>query len=176
MYQNSIILAFAAVHIYFATLQVLPFVIYYVCGLLIPAFFLVTSILVKKEVNTNYCRTKFSRYRKWRSSKSKSSNEGNKDEEQGQEQQQVEQVHNPYQNTVSLHIHHWQIFYVLAFFTRYTHPVSQVASGIVIACYMQGICACKCFCVTGNKKTKQHGIRRNIFYLFIFLLCKYRRI
>lgn len=27
---------------------------------------------------------------------------------------------------------------------RFTHPVSQVGAGIVIACYMQGICACKC--------------------------------
>lgn len=27
-------------------------------------------------------------------------------------------VSNPYSGTISLHIHHWQIFYVLAFFTR----------------------------------------------------------
>lgn len=28
-------------------------------------------------------------------------------------------VHNPYTTKVNIHIHHWQIFYVLAFFTRY---------------------------------------------------------
>lgn len=28
-------------------------------------------------------------------------------------------IPNPYTGTISLHIHHWQIFYVLAFFTRY---------------------------------------------------------
>jgi hypothetical protein len=26
---------------------------------------------------------------------------------------------------------------------RFDHPVSQVAAGIVLACYMEGICACK---------------------------------
>ncbi|KAI9313919.1 hypothetical protein BX666DRAFT_1974773 [Dichotomocladium elegans] len=50
---------------------------------------------------------------------------------------------NPYTKTLSLHLHHWQIFYVLAFFTRFSHPVSQVGAGIVLACYMEGICACK---------------------------------
>lgn len=29
--------------------------------------------------------------------------------------------------------------------SRFTHPVSQVGAGIVLACYMQGICACKYF-------------------------------
>ena len=28
-------------------------------------------------------------------------------------------IPNPYTQKVNLHIHHWQIFYVLAFFTRY---------------------------------------------------------
>lgn len=30
-----------------------------------------------------------------------------------------------------------------AYHDRFKHPVSQVAAGIVLACYMQGICACK---------------------------------
>ncbi|KAG1100048.1 hypothetical protein G6F42_017727 [Rhizopus arrhizus] len=50
-------------------------------------------------------------------------------------------VHNPYTRQVAIHLHHWQIFYVLAFFTRFDHPVSQVGAGIVLACYMEGICA-----------------------------------
>ncbi|KAF9972788.1 hypothetical protein BGZ73_004017 [Actinomortierella ambigua] len=39
------------------------------------------------------------------------------------------------------HPHHWQIFYALAFFTRFDHWVSRVGGGIVIGCYMQGIMA-----------------------------------
>lgn len=49
----------------------------------------------------------------------------------------------PYQSHVAIHLHHWQIFYVLAFFTRFNHPVSQIGAGLVLACYMEGICACK---------------------------------
>ncbi|CAG8584510.1 12134_t:CDS:2 [Ambispora leptoticha] len=40
-----------------------------------------------------------------------------------------------------VHLHHWQIFYVLAFFTRFEHPVSRVASGIVLGIYTQGMTA-----------------------------------
>ncbi|KAG0376699.1 hypothetical protein BGX24_007346 [Mortierella sp. AD032] len=39
------------------------------------------------------------------------------------------------------HPHHWQLFYILAFFTRFDHWVSRVGGGIVLACYMQGIMA-----------------------------------
>lgn len=37
------------------------------------------------------------------------------------------------------HPHHWQLFYILAFFTRFEHWVSRVGGGIALACYMQGI-------------------------------------
>ncbi|KAG0024771.1 NAD(+) kinase [Entomortierella chlamydospora] len=37
------------------------------------------------------------------------------------------------------HPHHWQLFYILAFFTRFDHWVSRVGAGIVIGAYMQGI-------------------------------------
>ncbi|KAG0263905.1 hypothetical protein BGZ95_003693 [Linnemannia exigua] len=37
------------------------------------------------------------------------------------------------------HPHHWQLFYILAFFTRFDHWVSRVGGGIVLGCYMQGI-------------------------------------
>lgn len=37
------------------------------------------------------------------------------------------------------HPHHWQLFYTLAFFTRFDHWVSRVGGGITLACYMQGI-------------------------------------
>ncbi|KAI8078409.1 hypothetical protein BDF21DRAFT_399658 [Thamnidium elegans] len=50
-------------------------------------------------------------------------------------------VVSPYSRNVAIHLHHWQIFYVLAFFTRFDDVVSQVGAGIVLACYMEGICA-----------------------------------
>ncbi|KAG0301817.1 hypothetical protein BGZ98_008029 [Dissophora globulifera] len=39
------------------------------------------------------------------------------------------------------HPHHWQIFYTLAFFTRFDTSLSRVGAGIVLGCYMQGIMA-----------------------------------
>ncbi|KAF8927681.1 hypothetical protein EDD21DRAFT_412884 [Dissophora ornata] len=39
------------------------------------------------------------------------------------------------------HPHHWQLFYILAFFTRFDHWVSRVGAGITLGCYMQGIMA-----------------------------------
>ncbi|KAG0098714.1 hypothetical protein BGZ93_010596 [Podila epicladia] len=39
------------------------------------------------------------------------------------------------------HPHHWQLFYILAFFTRFDHWVSRAGGGIVLGCYMQGIMA-----------------------------------
>lgn len=155
----GIILAFAGIHIYFAAKLALPFVIYYVCGLLIPIFFLVTSALLKKEVNKNWIRTKYHTYRQSKMNNKKNDttvDEAIVVEGQGPKPATIEEVAptttttdvivpppipNPYTGTISLHIHHWQIFYVLAFFTRFTHPVSQVGAGIVLACYMQGICA-----------------------------------
>ncbi|RKP13796.1 hypothetical protein BJ684DRAFT_19742 [Piptocephalis cylindrospora] len=37
-----------------------------------------------------------------------------------------------------VHLHHWQIFYLFAFFTRFPEPASQVCAGLVIAFFMQG--------------------------------------
>ncbi|CAO3671294.1 unnamed protein product [Rhizopus stolonifer] len=130
----GVILAFAAFHIYLASQLPFPFIVYYVCALLIPIFFLVLSFLLKREVNENWIRTSLARPKK---------NADGEEANYGASENNKEIPHNPYSNTVSIHIHHWQIFYVLAFFTRFTHPASQVAAGIVLACYMQGICACK---------------------------------
>ncbi|KAL9553402.1 hypothetical protein MBANPS3_003315 [Mucor bainieri] len=140
----AIILVFAGYHIYLGYLLPMPFVIYYVSCLSIPAAILASSFLLSKEVNQNWCRTKLY---SWKSRKT------NKNATQ-QHQEQVDEgttllpvattpqgVHNPYTRQVAIHLHHWQIFYVLAFFTRFDHPVSQVGAGIVLACYMEGICA-----------------------------------
>lgn len=130
---TSIILAFAGIHIYFATQLALPFVVYYVCGLLIPLFFLITSILLIRENNNNWIRSKYHNFRKNRSLKRQdvdeavshqvqngdSSSKGNNVVTQPEQQVEVPDApNNPYTTKVSLHIHHWQIFYVLAFFTR----------------------------------------------------------
>ncbi|ORZ05804.1 hypothetical protein BCR42DRAFT_473864, partial [Absidia repens] len=183
-----IILAFAAFHIYVAFTLTFPFVVFYVCGLLIPITIMVAAKLLIKEVNTNWIRTT---YHHWTdtvpprqlplsssaSSTSRSSsistdqlshNQPNKitievdpDEDiNGMdyslplspprsaldipltlelEESQFEQT--PYTTHLTLHLHHWQIFYVLAYFTRFTHPLSQVAAGIVLACYMEGVSA-----------------------------------
>ncbi|RHZ80367.1 hypothetical protein Glove_137g35 [Diversispora epigaea] len=47
----------------------------------------------------------------------------------------------PYLNTTRIHVHHWQIFYVLAFFTRFNHPISQIGGGIVLGIYSHGMIA-----------------------------------
>ncbi|KAI8344313.1 hypothetical protein BC941DRAFT_464541 [Chlamydoabsidia padenii] len=156
----GIILAFAAFHIYLASTLTLPFVAYYVCGLLIPLFFMVLAILLIKEVNNNWIRTKYHQWALTRYQKRHPQPPAHQDEKTQQEgdgpalsshgdtnpstpdlESNQPILKNPYTSRISLHLHHWQIFYMLAFFTRFTHPVSQVAAGIVLACYMEGICA-----------------------------------
>ncbi|KAI9018053.1 hypothetical protein CLU79DRAFT_761475 [Phycomyces nitens] len=126
-----IILAFAAFHIYYAATLETPFVAYYVCSLLIPLFLFVVGLMMIKENNQNWIRTRLLR--------TKSAPKTGEGDQEAQEAQEVQEV-NP-NRRVSLHLHHWQIFYMLAYFTRFTHPVSQVGAGIVLACYMEGVCA-----------------------------------
>ncbi|KAI8867016.1 hypothetical protein GQ42DRAFT_59614 [Ramicandelaber brevisporus] len=40
-----------------------------------------------------------------------------------------------------LHLHHWQIFYGLAFFTRFANPVSQICAGLVLGIHTHGAVA-----------------------------------
>ncbi|RKP37728.1 hypothetical protein BJ085DRAFT_38157 [Dimargaris cristalligena] len=40
-----------------------------------------------------------------------------------------------------IHLHHWQIFYILAFFTRFSNPVSQVCAGLALGISGHGIAA-----------------------------------
>jgi len=42
---------------------------------------------------------------------------------------------------VGFHLHHWQIFYYLAFFTRFDNPISQICAGLVIGIFMHGVAA-----------------------------------
>uniref|UniRef100_A0A914E587 Uncharacterized protein n=1 Tax=Acrobeloides nanus TaxID=290746 RepID=A0A914E587_9BILA len=41
---------------------------------------------------------------------------------------------------VYIHLHHWQMFYSMAFFTRFIDPISQFSSGVFIAIFIQGGC------------------------------------
>lgn len=42
---------------------------------------------------------------------------------------------------VEFHLHHWQIFYFLAFFTRFDHIASQISAGLCLGIFMQGVAA-----------------------------------
>lgn len=137
---RRIILAFAAFHIYWAAIHPLPFVIYYVCALLIPIFFFVLSFAIIKENNENWSRTRIYRMRVWISTPKKTApkpsspdaaqEEGQADSaaaaadgaQQDASQEvlvtQIPEPNNPYTKKISMHLHHWQIFYMLAYFTR----------------------------------------------------------
>jgi hypothetical protein len=47
----------------------------------------------------------------------------------------------PEKDGISVHIHHWQLFVLLAFFTRFEDVISKVCAGIVLGIYCQGIAA-----------------------------------
>jgi len=40
---------------------------------------------------------------------------------------------------VGFHLHHWQIFYYLAFFTRFDNVISEICAGLVIGIFMHGM-------------------------------------
>jgi len=42
---------------------------------------------------------------------------------------------------VGFHLHHWQIFYYLAFFTRFDDVISEICAGLVIGIFLHGISA-----------------------------------
>jgi len=45
----------------------------------------------------------------------------------------------PQEKIYAFHLHHWQIFYVLAFFTRFDDVASQICAGLVLGIYGQGV-------------------------------------
>lgn len=102
-------MVFAGYHIYLGSLLPSPFLWCYIASLGIPVSILASSFALSKEVNSNWCRTTMSRWRR-------------KSDENARllldEQQQEIVIPNPYTRHISIHLHHWQIFYVLAFFTR----------------------------------------------------------
>ncbi|KAJ3187619.1 hypothetical protein HK101_009295 [Irineochytrium annulatum] len=51
------------------------------------------------------------------------------------------EVRRPPWGRVSLHPHHWGIFYCLAFFTRWEDTVSNIGAGIILGIYLHGVAA-----------------------------------
>lgn len=45
------------------------------------------------------------------------------------------------QPKASIHLHHASIFYALAFFARFPHPISRIAAGLAMGCSLHGIAA-----------------------------------
>ncbi|RUP42823.1 hypothetical protein BC936DRAFT_138037, partial [Jimgerdemannia flammicorona] len=136
----ALILAFAVYHILYAVRLGGYFWIYYVCALLIPAFLLTCAILLWQEVDKNLVRTYLAKRKS--QPKPKQSEQPEAGPTPTTEEAATEAaVPNPYTMKIGFHPHHWQIFYMLAFWTRFNDPVSQVAAGIVMGCYMQGVVA-----------------------------------
>jgi hypothetical protein len=112
----------------------MPFVIYYVCALAIPVFFLLTAEALVYESTHNIFNSQLFRIKSaFSSRKARHSDEEQSDHENTTskspqpsasgaddgESSAPNPVSYSVLTPVSLHIHHWQIFYVLCFFTRY---------------------------------------------------------
>ncbi|KAL1924962.1 uncharacterized protein VTP21DRAFT_4616 [Calcarisporiella thermophila] len=153
----GIVLAFAAFHIYLAWTEGGGlFLGLYVAALAVPAVIFVGAILAKIEQNTVGISGPFRRRwhmlrnRRWLQKDSKAQDNAGSPQSQAQadasEQAQSQGggealVFESQHPSVGIHLHHWQIFYTLAFFTRFDSPVSQIGAGLVLACYMEGIIA-----------------------------------
>lgn len=101
------ILGFTSIHIYLASTLDRPFVVYYVGGLLIPFGILTTAQILIRYVNSRDPLSQQDQPTKDQRETSHASPDI--------ESHILQKAAAP---RLSLHIHHWQIFYVLAFFTR----------------------------------------------------------
>ncbi|CAG8484333.1 29441_t:CDS:2 [Racocetra persica] len=139
-----IILAFAAYHIYlgvvFTEVGQLGhngiFLAWYISCLIIPVILMVLGSLAVKEQNDRYFTKKFVnvlsvfKKKKKKDVEAHSSSDNNENSEQtnenseqtatanGEETNQTKNEPQPYDKKVGVHLHHWQIFYVLAFFHK----------------------------------------------------------
>ncbi|RIB07405.1 hypothetical protein C2G38_2046025 [Gigaspora rosea] len=158
-----IILAFAGYHIYLGVLFTEPgqlghdgtFVAWYICCFfIIPVILILLGTLAVREQNERFISKKWYKFtsifkKKKKADAEAQSNNGNAENTENTEQvanqvangEETKDEPQPYSKRVSVHIHHWQIFYVLAFFTRFDDPVSRVAGGIVLGIYTQGMIA-----------------------------------
>ncbi|RIA99692.1 hypothetical protein C1645_869751 [Glomus cerebriforme] len=149
------VLAMAGFHIYFAISLIMEenkfrkkdnvFIVWYLGCLVIPPILMTLAYIAKQEQNTriltryyylNVFKIFFINHNNYQPLSTNATNENESTENQ---QQKIVNKIKPYYEVAYIHLHHWQIFYALAFFTRFDHPVSQVAGGITLAFYTQGI-------------------------------------
>ncbi|CAG8793653.1 19549_t:CDS:2 [Dentiscutata erythropus] len=153
-----IILAFAAYHIYLGVIFTESgqlghdgiFLAWYIGSLIIPVILILLGLLAVREQNDRFISKKWFKIvgifkmKKKADVEAHSSNDNAENTENSEPVASGEETKNepqPYSKSVDVHIHHWQIFYVLAFFTRFDDPISRVASGIVLGIYTQGMIA-----------------------------------
>ncbi|CAG8612097.1 17778_t:CDS:2 [Cetraspora pellucida] len=158
-----IILAFAAYHIYlgvvFTGVGQLGhdgiFLAWYIGCLIIPVILIIFGLLAVKEQNDRYITKKLLKIvnilnvfkkKKKDDVETQSSSDNIENSEptataNSEENIQIKNEPQSYSKKVDVHLHHWQIFYLLAFFTRFDDPISRVAAGIVLGIYTQGMIA-----------------------------------
>ncbi|CAI2165151.1 6559_t:CDS:2 [Funneliformis geosporum] len=109
----------------------------YLGCLIIPVILMTLGYIFKQEQNTRFLtKSYFNVIRIFkRRPQLPSANENQQPQLDTEALVQVQ----PFGKIALIHIHHWQIFYTLAFFTRFDHPVSQIAGGISLGIYTQGI-------------------------------------
>ncbi|KAL1925416.1 uncharacterized protein VTP21DRAFT_299 [Calcarisporiella thermophila] len=134
----SIILAAGGFHIYLAYRGGPLYLGLYLGSLLIPALLFAAAALALEEQNHGWIRQKLREYFGWGRARGHSSEDSLEQAAESREAQESASANHP---RVSFHIHHWIVFYTLAFYTQFGHPVSQVAAGCAFACYMEGIIA-----------------------------------
>ncbi|GES72585.1 hypothetical protein GLOIN_2v1734211 [Rhizophagus clarus] len=124
------------------------FIAWYLGCLSIPLILMILAYITKQEQNTRIltrCYLKVVRvFTRHHNYQPLPTNENEQTENQQQQTEDEERLiinpdPEPYREFASIHPHHWQIFYTLAFFTRFNHPVSQIAGGITLAIYTQGV-------------------------------------
>ncbi|CAG8490408.1 5120_t:CDS:2 [Diversispora eburnea] len=129
------------------------FLWWYLGSLTIPIILILMGILVTKEHNDRILTKKYIKIKKIIKIINifkKSNNEINIRTEL------ISSEPRPYLSKTRIHIHHWQIFYVLAFFTRFNHPISQIGGGIVLGIYSQGM-------IAGNIDPERQGIYGGLY-------------
>jgi hypothetical protein len=126
------------------------FIAWYLGCLSIPLILMILAYIVRQEQNTRIltrcCLNIIRVFTRNHNYQPLPTNENEPTENQQQQNEDEEGPViipdlEPYREIACIHPHHWQIFYTLAFFTRFNHPVSQVAGGITLAIYTHGIVA-----------------------------------
>ena len=153
------VLAMAGFHIYFAInlmneskYKNSVYIAWYLGCLAIPPILMFLAFIAEQEQNTRFltkCCLKVIRIFKKKNNQKPSENQQQID---NNIQPQIAEIvpivtvttsdlkePQPYDKVARIHLHHWQIFYALAFFTRFDHPVSQIAGGVTLGIYTQGI-------------------------------------